>query len=392
MFAGDFQNRLFKSSDGGATWTAVSGGGLPDEIVISLAFDPTDADVLYAGLERESLYKSTDGGATWSPSRTGLPSGWTVEGIAIDPSEPTRLYAAVSRRGIYRSTNGGSSWTPFDDGRPTDLAVDQVALDPVNPFLLYAASYGSGVLARADLQPASSLRLNADRFLVKMSWATGSGLTGPGHAQALTGDTGYAWFFQESNVEVLLKVLDGCGLNGRFWVFAAGLTNVRTDITVADTQTGAVRIYHNPPDQPFQPIQDTSALACSTAPGLAAAKELSAAAGTSGPLLLRNGRFRVTAEFVTAPGATPLPTQGALLTDDTGYLWFFNQSNVEVFLKVVDGCALNGRFWVFAAGLTDVEMRITVEDTQTGETQVYENARGTAFRPVQDTSAFEGCG
>jgi hypothetical protein len=378
-----------KSSDGGAPWTAVSGSGLPDGIVVSLAVDPTNAGVVYAGVEREGVYKSTDGGATWSPARTGLPSGWTVEGIAIDPSEPARLYAAVSRRGIYRSTNGGSSWSAFDDGRPTDLAVDQVALDPVNPFLLYAASYGSGVLARADLQPDSSLRLNGNRFLVKMSWATAPGTNGRGHTQALTGDTGYAWFFQESNVEVLLKVLDGCGLNGRFWVFAAGLTNVRTDITVADTQTGAVKIYHNPSGQAFQPIQDTNALACQASLGVG---DLTAPAAASGPVLLRNGRFRVTAEFTTAPGGTPQPAEGALLTDDAAYLWFFNQSNVEVFLKVVDGCPVNGRFWVFAAGLTDVQMKITVEDTQTGAVKVYENPRGTAFRPVQDTSAFAGCG
>jgi photosystem II stability/assembly factor-like uncharacterized protein len=389
VFAGDFLNRLFKSIDGGATWTVVSGGGLPDEIVISLAVDPTNADVLYAGVEREGVYKSTDGGATWFPSRTGLPSAWTVEGIAIDPSEPARLYAAVSRRGIYRSTNGGSSWALFDDGRPTDLAVDQVVLDPVNPFLLYAASYGSGVLARADLQPGSSLRLNGDRFLVKMSWATAPGISGPGHTAALTGDTGYAWFFQESNVEVLLKVLDGCGLNGRFWVFAAGLTNVRTDITVADTQTGAVRIYHNPSGQPFQPIQDTNALACgaSSASGLAASKE---PATSSGPLLLHNGRFQVTAEFAATPGS-PLPTQGAKLTDDAAYLWFFDQNNVEVFLKVVDGCPVNGRFWVFAAGLTNVELRITVLDTQNGQVQIYSNPAGTPFTPVQDTAAFAGC-
>ena len=389
VFAADFQNRLFKTTDGGATWTAVSGGGLPDEIVISLAVDPTNANVLYAGLEN-GFYKSTDGGATWSASGVGLPANWDVEGIAIDPSEPTRLYAAVSRRGIYRSTNGAVNWTLFDDGRPTDLAVDLVVLDPVNPFLLYAASYGSGVLARADLQPASSLRLNGDRFLVKMSWDTGQGLTGRGHTQALTGDTGYAWFFQESNVEVLLKVLNGCGITGHYWVFAAGLTNVRTDITVADTQTGRVKLYHNPVGEAFQPIQDTGALPCATT---GSGDDLSArsAAAVSGPVLLRNGRFRVTAEFSTAAGEAPLPAQGATLTDDTAYLWFFDQNNVEVFLKVVNGCPVNDRFWVFAAGLTNVEVRITVEDTQNGTQKVYVNPRGTAFQPIQDTAAFGGC-
>jgi hypothetical protein len=312
-----------------------------------------------------------------------------VEGIAIDPFQTSRLYATSFGGGIVRSTDAGATWLPFNDGRLAGLEMGDIVLDPVNPHLLYAATTGGGVLSRAELQPGDSLRLNGDRFRVKLGWTTRQGLTGPGITKNLTGDTGYAFFFSESNVEVLLKVLDGCGINGHFWVFAAGLTNVRTDITVADTQTGAIRIYHNPLDQPFQPIQDTSAMACGATARSTAAVELSAA---SGPVLLRNGRFRVTAEFVTAPGATPLPTQGALLTDDTGYLWFFNQSNVEVLLKVVDGCALNDRFWIFAAGLTDVEMRITVEDTKTGTSKVYENPRGTAFRPVQDTAAFGGCG
>jgi photosystem II stability/assembly factor-like uncharacterized protein len=386
VFAGDFQHGLYKSSNGGETWTAVSGGGLPQFVANTVAIHPHDANVLYAGVATERIYKSTDGGSTWFPSGTGLPFA-SVEGIAIDPFQPSRLYATNTKRGIFRSTDAGATWSQFNDGRLPELWISQIVLDPVNPHLLYAASVGGGVLSRAELQPGDSLQLNGNRFRVKMGWATGQGLAGPGITKNLTGDTGYATFFSESNVEVLLKVLDGCGINGHFWVFAAGLTNVRTDITVADTQTGAVKIYHNPANQVFQPIQDTSALACGPGTAFVAAKELSA---TAEPVLLR-GRFRVTAEFVTAPGATPLPTQGALLTDDTGYLWFYDQNNVEVFLKVVDGCALNDRFWIFAAGLTDVEMRITVEDTKTGASKVYENPRGTAFRPVQDTNAFGGC-
>ena len=382
LFAADFEHGLFKTADGGATWTPVSHGGsplFPDHVAI----EPRNANVVYAG-----NHKSTDGGATWSLNAVGIPAGWGIEEIAIDPSEPVRLYAAVSRRGIYRSTNGGLNWTLFDDGRLAQLAVNQIALDPVNPYLLYAGTRGGGVLARADLQPGSSLRLNGDRFLVKMSWDTGQGLTGRGQTKALTGDTGYAWFFQESNVEVLLKVLNGCDITGHFWVFAAGLTNVRTDITVADTKTGRVKLYHNPAGEAFQPIQDTGALVCQGTTG--SGDDLIAAAAVSGPVLLRNGRFRVTAEFATGPGA-PQPMSGATLTDDTAYLWFFDPNNVEVFLKVVDGCALNDRFWVFAAGLTNVEVRITVEDTQTGTQKVYVNSGGTAFQPIQDTAAFEGC-
>jgi hypothetical protein len=58
-----------------------------------------------------------------------------------------------------------------------------------------------------------------------------------------------------------VKVLNGCGLKQRFWVFAGGLTDVRAVITVTDTESGAVQTYTNPQGAPFWPIQDTGAFA-----------------------------------------------------------------------------------------------------------------------------------
>ena len=75
----------------------------------------------------------------------------------------------------------------------------------------------------------------------------------------LTGDSGYFWFFDSTNVELIVKVLNGCSANGYYWVFSGGLTNVGVTITVTDTQGGAVRTYTNDPGVPFAPIQDTSA-------------------------------------------------------------------------------------------------------------------------------------
>ncbi|MEX0879151.1 MAG: hypothetical protein WD451_05395, partial [Thermoanaerobaculia bacterium] len=60
------------------------------------------------------------------------------------------------------------------------------------------------------------------------------------------GDTGYLWFFSEENVELIVKVLDGRGVNGHYWVFYGALSNVEYTITVTNTQTGAVRVYTNP--------------------------------------------------------------------------------------------------------------------------------------------------
>jgi len=103
--------------------------------------------------------------------------------------------------------------------------------------------------------------LNKGRFEVHVQWTTPDGTTGAGQAVSLTGDTGFFWFFSPDNVEMVVKVLNGCGYNSSYWTFAGGLTDVQVAMTVTDTQTGATRTYTNPQRTAFQPIQDTSAFA-----------------------------------------------------------------------------------------------------------------------------------
>ena len=106
-----------------------------------------------------------------------------------------------------------------------------------------------------------TLCLSDGRFKATATFDTGNGT--PSNAQAVPfGKSGYFWFFSSANVEVLVKLLDGCSLGGHFWFFAAGLTNVNVTITVTDTQTGAIQVYTNPAHTAFQPIQDTRAFAC----------------------------------------------------------------------------------------------------------------------------------
>lgn len=106
----------------------------------------------------------------------------------------------------------------------------------------------------------TSLCLNNNRFRVSASWQSTTA-SGSGTAVALTGDTGYFWFFSSNNVEMVVKVLNGCPLNSRYWVFSGGLTNVSVTVQVTDTLTGSVRFYTNPINTAFQPIQDTGAFA-----------------------------------------------------------------------------------------------------------------------------------
>jgi hypothetical protein len=108
---------------------------------------------------------------------------------------------------------------------------------------------------------ATTLCLASGRFAVTTQWRTNDGGNGAGQAVPLTSDTGYFTFFSASNVEVVVKVLSGCGLNSRYWVFAGGLTNVNVVMTVRDTKTNTTKTFTNPVNTAFTPIQDTNAFA-----------------------------------------------------------------------------------------------------------------------------------
>jgi hypothetical protein len=156
-----------------------------------------------------------------------------------------------------------------------DAGPGQVGIHWQSPIVIdgriYVADNGGNLWAYAPTAPtacvadAATLCLLNGRFSVRAAWQTdvgAKGATGDGQAVKLTADTGYFWFFSASNVEMVVKVLDGCALGSRFWVFAGGLTNVHVVLTVIDTANGAVRVYHNPQGTPFAPLQDTSAFAC----------------------------------------------------------------------------------------------------------------------------------
>ena len=107
----------------------------------------------------------------------------------------------------------------------------------------------------------TTLCLNGGRFRVQMDWASPDGRTGAGAAVGEASDTGMFWFFSPNNIEAIVKVVNGCSFNQRYWVFAGGLTNVATSLRVTDTQNGVIRTYANPQGAPFQPVQDAAAFA-----------------------------------------------------------------------------------------------------------------------------------
>jgi ELWxxDGT repeat protein len=122
-----------------------------------------------------------------------------------------------------------------------------------------ARARGDERRAGAACRPAAAqLCLHGGRFAVTVAWQDFKGHQGHGTAVDLSGDTGYFWFFDAANVELVLKVLDGRPLNGKFWVFYGALSNVAYTITVRDTVTGHVRTYTNPLGE-FASVGDTAA-------------------------------------------------------------------------------------------------------------------------------------
>lgn len=103
-------------------------------------------------------------------------------------------------------------------------------------------------------------------------------------------------------------------------------------------------------------------------------------------LLFLDGRFKVTVLWQTTTGFGT--ASGVPFTDASGVFWFFEPANYELLVKVLNGCGVNGHYWVFAAGGTDVGVTIEVEDTGGTLLRSYTSPVGESFLPVLDTAAF----
>ena len=280
--------------------------------------------------------------------------------------------------------------------------------------MLASAVFLLGTVAALGQPCASSptaLCLSAGRFEVKVTWTDFQNNTGDGQAIPLTADTGYFWFFTNTNVELVIKVLDARGVNGHFWVFYGALSNVHYELTVRDSQTGDIQVYDNPSGQfasvgdtlAFPPSATVSRLSTEARAAARAGQRVgrpvdeshiasvaweSAAACTPGAtaLCLSGGRFRVEAAWKDFQGNTGAG-QAVGLTGDTGYFWFFTNTNVEAVIKVLDARPINNHFWVFYGALSNVEYTLTVTDTVTGIVHTYKNP-SRLFASVGDTLAF----
>jgi len=157
---------VWHTLDGGQTWTPLT-DFMPTTAMGALALDPHDPNVVYAGTGEANyahhsryglgLFKSTNGGDTWTQLAQNTFAGRTFAKLIVHPQSTQTLYAAIARAGgfpalcaakghpaangpvgIFRSDDGGVNWQLLAGGLPAEAATD-LALDPTNPNVLYAA-------------------------------------------------------------------------------------------------------------------------------------------------------------------------------------------------------------------------------------------------------------
>ena len=160
------------------------------------------------------------------------------DGAASDLRSPTHAW---STPGFYDVT------LTVSDGSSSDSATRTLLVEAAAP----AGSCGFD---------EETTCLQDSRFEVKANWWSADGESGPGRVvYAGTNDSGLFRFFDPLNWEILIKVLDGCGINGRMWVLGAATTDLGYRIQVTDTVSGESRSYANEPGQPALAIVDTEA-------------------------------------------------------------------------------------------------------------------------------------
>ena len=244
-----------------------------------------------------------------------------------------------------------------------------------------------------------------------------------------SGKSALLYFFERDNAEVLVKVLDGCAINGHRWVFVAPVTTLAFNLRVDDPASGRSWTHGNPrgggtaataSDLAAFPCAGTAVVGSSAAglevgagggAGPLPAARAPAGAGTADP-------FPASAPIRAGESATCVPVP--VVTLDGGYtvrmcveydgdgetearnmrdygldsrrsalLYAFERDNAEVLVKVLDGCAINGRRWVFVAPVTTLAFNLSIDPPGGGASWTHSNTFGRTAPARSDLSAFD---
>ena len=216
----------------------------------------------------------------------------------------------------------------------------------------------------------------------------GNNASGLGAVALPSGDTWVVW------PEQGLTDFDGGIFAGRFdssWQLQGEISQVNTTSggfqaqpALAASPGGTVAVWaslslpvYDPPGPPPPP----------GAQGVFAQRFTPPDCALSSDQLCLGGHFRVSVQFTDPRSGTSGAAQAIPLTGDTGAFWFFDAANLELMVKVLDGRAVNGHFWVFSGALSDVAYTLTVTDLVTGQSKAYVNAPHQLASRA-DTAAF----
>ncbi len=155
LFVGSHGHGVYKSTDGGRTWTALD---FPERDVFSVAVSPVDGAV-YAGCEPSKLFRSNDGGESWTelaalraipsaPTWSFPPRPWTshVRWIAPNPHDANRLIAGIELGGIMLTEDGGATWRDHPPQAVKDC--HSVIWHPTAPGRAYEAGGGGAAWSK----------------------------------------------------------------------------------------------------------------------------------------------------------------------------------------------------------------------------------------------------
>lgn len=405
---------LFASSDGGASWEP-SGDGIDEARTGPLTRVPGEPGTLYvlaaeSAFSESRIYRSTNSGSTWQRIGLDLPDDF-LGPVVVDSADSSTLYT-TRQGGVLRSTDGGAQWQevggricgqnpflvahPEDGGRLLAGCVEDSGA-PVSPpiylsFLLSSEdggeswqeifqgpSGGAFVDWNLSYDPNDSATVLAALGTSLASWAQAfrsddgggtwepiSGLAGIGVTALLADPQRPGVLLAGTTTEGVLRSLD----DGETW------HPFNRDLGSPVVNTLA-----------FDPIQPERVWAGTRGGGLYVLdRSPQGACSPSALSLCLAGRFRVEVDWEDFRSRTG-QGRSLPLTETTGAFWFFREGNLELAVKVLDGRASNGYFWVFYGGLSTVPYTLTVTDVVTGQQRRYENPAGH-LASAGDTRAF----
>lgn len=384
--------------------TTTIGGSTAQTLTANFTFAPA--------LPKEGQKVSFDGtGSTGDPQFFYWKiEGQTIAGNKLDHTFTAPGSYAVTLEVSKQSTSCSLGMCTSTLTKTVNVQPDTTAPPPPPPSL------GNGCTGAAAAD-SSLLCLVGGRFQIHVDWIDqhNAFATGVGHSvrSAATADTtGFFWFFNQDNIELLVKMLDGGVVNGYYWLFYGGLSNVEYEITVVDTVTGLSKSYRNLAGT-IGGYGDSAAFPSTTGSAAASAASTTASpaasairpqqvtaklhvggdgeGGAAGDKLhLLDGRFEVTVDFLNQHAGDAHGFGRAVAgTNNAGYFWFFTQDNLELVVKMIDARLFDGHFWVFWTGLSDVKYNIEVKDVVTGETWEFHNPAGMIGGGA-DLNAFGG--